>query len=226
MPAFFLCERNRGGQREPPVPGEVVPQVQRVFLLSPAKVSGVRAGLLLNENAPFALARQFHREGLPLADVFTFASGLYFRGKIAYARRFARPDRGEIVRVITTNAGLLDPATRLTPAALRAFGDVDISEGDPRYHRPLLRDARALARKLASDGQAILLGSIATAKYREVLLDAFGERLMFPSDFVGRGDMSRGGLLLRATRGEVELPYIPVVGAVLKGRRARRIADM
>jgi len=200
--------------------------VQRIFLLSPAKVSGVRAKLLLNHAAPFPLARTFHREGLPLADIFTFASGLYFRGKITYARHFARPDRGELIRIITTNTGLLDPLTHVTPDALRAFGQVDIHEDDPRYHKPLRRDAAALARQLAPDGIAILLGSIATAKYRDVLLDAFGDRLVFPSDFIGRGDMSRGGLLLRSARENRELPYIPVRGAIFKGKRAPRISEM
>ena len=198
--------------------------MRRIFLLSPAKVTGVRAGLLLNPRAPFDLARRFHAEGLPLADIFTFASGLYFRGKIAYARRFAR--RGELIRVITTNAGLLDPLTHFSPDSLRAFGEVDISEHDPRYHEPLRRDAAALARRLAREGSAILLGSIATAKYRDVLLEAFGDRLKFPSDFIGRGDMSRGGLMLRAVRSGLELPYIQARGATVKGRRAPRIADM
>jgi hypothetical protein len=200
--------------------------VQRIFLLSPAKVGGVRARLLLNPHAPFALARQFHREGLSLGEVFTFASGLYFRGKINYAHRFARADRGELVRVITTNAGLVDPSTRLTPDALRLFGEVEIHEDNPAYRHPLRRDARALARRLAPDGVAVLLGSIATAKYRDVLLDCFGERLVFPRDFVGRGDMSRGALLLRAARSGAELPYTPVRGAILKGRRAPRVDEM
>jgi hypothetical protein len=109
---------------------------------------------------------------------------------------------------------------------LRAFGEVDISENDPRYHKPLRRDADSLARQLVDDGVAILLGSIATAKYRDVLLDAFGDRLMFPGDFVGRGDMSRGGLMLRAVRAGTELPYTSVRGAIFKGKRAPRIADM
>jgi hypothetical protein len=200
--------------------------VRKIFLLSPARVNGVRAGLLLNPRANFALAREFQREGLPLGTVFAFASGLYFRGKITYARHFARAEEGELVRVITTNAGLLDPARHLTADELRTFGDVDIDADDPRYHGPLRRDARALARKLAKDGQAVLLGSIATAKYRDVLLECFGERLVFPSDFVGRGDMSRGGLLLRAARAGTELPYIGVQGAVFKGKRAPRIADL
>lgn len=199
--------------------------MRRVFLLSPAKVSGVRAGLLLNPQAPFALARQFRQQGLPLAEIFTFASGLYFRGKITYARKFVRSD-DEAIRVITTNAGLLDPLTHFTPEGLRAFGDVDINQDNPRYHEPLRRDARALARRLAKDGAVILLGSIATAKYRDVLLEVFGERLVFPRDFVGRGDMSRGGLLLRAARSGIELPYTSVQGAILHGKRAPRIADM
>ena len=195
-----------------------------MFLLSPAKVSGVRAALLLNPHAPFPLARQFRTEGLTLAEIFTFASGLYFRGKITYAQRFAR--RGELIRVITTNAGLLAPETHFTPDGLRAFGEVDIREDDPRYRLPLRRDAAALAAQLAPDGAAILLGSIATAKYRDVLLEAFGARLVFPSDFIGRGDMSRGGLMLKAARAGTELPYVGVQGAIFKGKRAPRIADM
>lgn len=201
-------------------------RMQKIFLLSPAKVSGVRAGLLLNPRASFALARQFQREGLPLGEVFTFASGLYFRGKLTYARHFAPDPKESLVRVITTNAGLADPLLPLTPDTLRAFGEVDIDADDPRYREPLRRDAKNLARQLAKDGHAVLLGSIATAKYRDVLLECFGERLVFPRDFVGRGDMSRGGLLLRAARADVELPYIGVAGAVLKGKRAKRISEM
>lgn len=200
--------------------------MQNVFLLSPAKVSGARAGLLLNPSAGFALAREFQRQGLPLAEVFTFASGLYFRGKITYARAFARPAKGDLVRVITTNAGLLDPQTLVTPDTLRGFGTVDIHHEDPRYHGPLRRDAEALARQLHRRGRAILLGSIATAKYRDVLLDVFGPRLVFPADFVGRGDMSRGALLLRAARSGEPLRYIPVAGATFNGKRAPRIAEM
>nr|WP_237702355.1 hypothetical protein [Opitutus terrae] len=197
-----------------------------MFLLSPAKVSGIRAQLLLNPKAPFPRARTFHARGLPLAEIFAFASALYFRGKIAYARRFADTARGELIRVITANRGLLDPDLIVMPADLRAFGEVDIDASDARYRRPLRRDAAALARQLPRDGVAILLGSIATAKYRDVLLDVFGDRLVFPQDFVGRGDMSRGGLLLRAARAGTELPYTSVRGAVLTGRRAPRIADM
>lgn len=182
--------------------------------------------MLLNPAAPFALARKFHREGLTLGEIFTFASGLYFRGKLSYAQRFAPQDSGNVVRVITSNRGLLDPTLQFSANELRAFGDVDIDGADPRYLEPLRRDAGALARKLAANGTVVLLGSIATTKYRDVLLECFGDRLLFPEDFVGRGDMSRGGLLLRATREGRELPYISVRGAVLKGKRAPRISDM
>ncbi len=198
--------------------------MRKVFLLSPARVDGARAGFLLNPNASFALARQFHSRGLPLAEVFTFASGLYFRGKITYARRFA--GEADLIRVITTNAGLAEPDAPTTPASLRAYGAVDIHESDERYRGPLAHDAAALARQLGKTGVAVLLGSIATAKYRDVLLECFGERLVFPADFVGRGDMSRGALLLRAAREGRELPYSRVEDGLLKGRRAPRIAEM
>ncbi len=209
---------------EPIASPEVIKGVKKLFLLSPAKVTGQRASLLLNPAAPFPLARQFHHAGLPLADVFAFASGLYFRGKITYARRFAAEDNETVVRVITPSAGLVDPNSRVTPTELIAFGAVDIHEDDPRYHEPLTRDAKMLVKHLAPDGRAILLGSIATAKYRDVLLATFGERLWFPADFVGRGDMSRGALLLRAAQDGRELDYQRVLGATTRGKRAPRIA--
>ena len=69
----------------------------------------------------------------------------------------------------------------------------------------------------------MLLGSVASPKYVDILIGIFGERLRFPVDFVGRGDMSRGGLLLRKAREGVELPYVPVAGAVLHGSRPPRL---
>lgn len=196
----------------------------RVFLLSPAHAGGVRARLLLNPRAPFALARQFQRAGLPLAEVFAFASGLYFRGKITYAKHFARA--GDLVRIITSNAGLLDPDTVIGPKQLIAFGDTKIEENDLRYLRPLRKDAKAIDRLSKNRGHAILLGSIATPKYRESLLGIFGERLFFPGEFVGRGDMSRGALLLRAVKADHELDYQGVQGAVWKGKRATKAAEI
>ena len=88
---------------------------------------------------------------------------------------------------------------------------------------PLREAAGALRARLPGDAEIVLLGSIATPKYVDVLLAAFGRALAFPGDFVGRGDMSRGGLLLRAARAGVELGYRPVDGAVRRGPRPARL---
>jgi hypothetical protein len=72
----------------------------------------------------------------------------------------------------------------------------------------------------------VLLGSIASAKYVDVLEPVFRSRLLFPSEFVGRGDMSRGGLLLRCVRAGLELTYGPVIGAVRTGVRPPRLAPL
>ncbi len=168
----------------------------RIFLLSPAYAGGERARMILRDQAQFPLARQLReKSGAPIADVFTFLSGLYFRGKIAYANAFARPARGTSgVLVITPTRGLIDARTRIHLDDLREFAEVDIDQDDPRYRMPIERDAGHLATKLSTQSEVILLGSIATGKYVDVLLANFGERLRFPADFVGRGDMSRGGL--------------------------------
>jgi hypothetical protein len=53
----------------------------------------------------------------------------------------------------------------------------------------------------------VLLGSVATGKYVELLTRLLGPRLHYPPSFIGRGDMSRGGLLLRHAREATELDY-------------------
>jgi hypothetical protein len=82
----------------------------RIFLLSPAYAGGERARMILRDQAQFELARRLRSDkGAPIAEVFTFLSGLYFRGKIAYATAFARPARGTPgVLVITPTRGLID----------------------------------------------------------------------------------------------------------------------
>jgi len=87
----------------------------RIFLLSPAYAGGERARMILRDQAQFPLARTLRgKSGAPIADVFTFLSGLYFRGKIAYANAFARPARGTSgVLVITPTRGLIDARTRI-----------------------------------------------------------------------------------------------------------------
>jgi hypothetical protein len=194
--------------------------LRRVFLLSPASAGGRRAEILLRDEAAFPLALRVREPaGAPLGEVMSFCSGLYFRGKLAYATRFAGPrDR---VLVITPGAGLVDPERLVSVAELRAFARCDVDAANPRFRTPLLRDARALG-----PCDAVLLGSVASKKYVEPLLDVFGERLLFPTDFVGRGDMSRGGLLLRCVRAERELDYAPVRGATLRGARPPKLAPL
>ena len=200
----------------------------RVFLLSPAHCGGERARIVLRDEATFDLARRLRTpEGASLGEVFCFLSGLYFRGKLAYARSFARSGAGVAsVAVITPCQGLQSPDVRVGVPLLRRYGAVDIDATDARYRRPLLRDARALAaslRGLGADWQVVLLGSVASTKYVEPLMEVFGDRLVFPSDFVGRGDMSRGGLLLRCVAEGRELAYAPLLSAARHGPRPARL---
>jgi hypothetical protein len=199
--------------------------MRQIFILSPAKTSGERARLIYNPNAGFRLAHRLQaQEAVPLGEVFSFLSGLYFRGKLTYANTFARPMRGiPGVLVITTNRGLLPVDTPLTLEQLRAFGDVPVDPKDDRYLQPLIRDAELLAGVLGSKCRAIFLGSISTSRYVEALLRCFGKRLFFPPSFVGRGDMSRGGLLLRAAADKCELEYVPLAGAIRHGKRPERL---
>ena len=200
----------------------------QLFLLSPARCDGERAKLLFNPAADFALARALREEaGLALGDVFSFLSGLYFRGKLAYARAFARAPSGVPgALVITTDRGLVAAETAVRIDDLRSFACVDIAAGDERYLGPLRRDVATLAKTLCPSDTIVLLGSIATGKYVDVLLETFGARLLFPADFVGRGDMSRGGLLLRCVRDGRELEYVAVAGAVRHGTRPPKLAPI
>jgi hypothetical protein len=199
--------------------------MNRIFLLSPAYAGGRRAQMILSERAQFELARRLRSKDRPtLGEVFTFLSGLYFRGKLAYANAFARPEGGiSGVLVITPNRGLVPATSPIGIEDLRDFGTVDIDHDDPRYRQPLERDVKKLAKKVTADCEVILLGSVATGKYVDILVGHFGTRLRFPADFVGRGDMSRGGLLLRCAVDRNELPYISVAGAVRKGKRPAKL---
>ena len=200
----------------------------RVFLLSPANCGGRRAKQVLSPHAQFALADQLRSpEGAPLGELFSFVSGLYFRGKLTYARRFAMPPDGAAIgsgiQVITPNAGLRDADVLVTRTAVQSFAGSDVHPDNAAYRRPLEKSARALSRDIGTDCDIVLLGSIASPKYVDVLVEIFGERLLFPVDFVGRGDMSRGGLLLRKAAEGAELPYAPVAGAVLHGARPPKL---
>jgi hypothetical protein len=201
-----------------------------IFLLSPANCGGKRARIVMSDKATFDLALKLRtQQGAPLGDVFAFLSGLYFRGKLAYSRAFARPPEAASpissggVFVITPTAGLRSVDTLVTIGAMRAFANVDIAADNPRYRIPLETSARAVAQDIGPDCRVVLLGSIASPKYTDVLQAIFGERLVFPADFVGRGDMSRGGLMLRCVTSGAELAYIPVAGAVRNGKRPPKL---
>lgn len=182
----------------------------RIFLLSPALCSGPRAQLILGERARSDIAHRLRTPaGVPIGEIFAFVSGLYFRGKLAYARAFAAPPpRAPGLLVITPGQGLRPPEHRLTARQLRAIGGVRVDVRELRYRRPLRRDLRQLAAALDPDCELVLLGSIATRKYLDVLEPILGPRLRVPAEFVGLGDMSRGALMLRAVAAGRELTYI------------------
>jgi len=188
----------------------------RLFLLSPASCAGKRCNQLLARGAAFELALRVRDGDASIGEVFSFLSALYFRGKLAYATRFARPPDGlPGVLVITPDRGLVLPETVITLADLRAFARVPVDAAELRYARPLRETVQALLSRLPRESEIVLLGSIATRKYLDVLQPQLGSALHFPADFVGRGDMSRGGMLLRAARAGVELEYRAVDGARL-----------
>jgi hypothetical protein len=196
----------------------------RIFLLSPANAAGLRGNLLLKDTIRSPLADRLRDGGAPLGEIFTFISGLYFRGKLAYARAYADPPLGiPGAVVITASGGLASPDRLFTLEELREIvaGRVDAAESS--YRIPLERDARLLRDHAGNHCEIVLLGSVATSKYIEPLLGIFAERLMFPAEFVGRGDMSRGGLLLRSVRDQVQLKYVPVAGALRNGARPARL---
>src|SRR5262245_15346687 len=219
--------RRSGARRREPSPPS------RVFLLSPANCGGIRAQMMLSPNAGFELARQLQSAaGAPLGEVFSFVSGLYFRGKLAYARRFARPPdptdpvvAGGVL-VITTNTGLSAADTPVTIESFRAFALGDIDLRNESYRRPLEQSAKALRDAIGPDCEVVLLGSVASGKYVDLLLPIFADRLMFPMHFVGRGDMSRGGLMLRCVMAGFELPYVPLAGAIRHGQRPPKLEPL
>jgi len=198
---------------------------RRIFLLSPANMDGLRFRLLLSERAEFDLAKRLRNGGAPLGEVFSFVSGLYFRGKLAYAEAFAESCPGiSGALVITGCGGLIPPDRPITPEQLQTFSATDLDPSDCRYRGPLVRDCRVLSAAVGAGCQVVLLGSIATPKYLDPLLEVFAERLFFPSEFIGRGDLSRGGLMLRSVRAGTQLSYVPAAETVLHGPKPAKLA--
>jgi hypothetical protein len=175
--------------------------MRTVFLLSPAFCGGQRAGILINPKSQAATVLEFRSGKMTLGRAFAFMSGLYFRGKLRYAERY-----GEAL-VITPTRGLQPPSLPFTLGLLREFAVGDVSLDNPEYRSALERDVHALARRIGTHAQVVLLGSVASGKYVDVLLPILGDRLRYPTAFIGRGDMSRGGLMLRSAASGVELDY-------------------
>jgi hypothetical protein len=196
----------------------------RIFLLSPARAGGPRYSMLVREQADFDLAIRVRAGTATIGEVYSFISGLYFRGKMAYAEAFpAGPAGLPSALVIVPGAGLIPPETIVDVAKLRAIAEISVDEANQSFRSPLVEAAKTLDQQARGGCSYVLLGSVASGKYTAPLLDIFGERLLFPADFVGRGDMSRGGLMLRQAHSGVELAYIAVQGASLRGVRPPRL---
>lgn len=186
----------------------------KLFFLSPASLNGLRAKQLMSPRAKFdAAVRYRSEEGVEIGDAFAFMSALYFRGKIAYARAFAVPSPvigGGGIFVITSGYGLVPPDWRINEERMKRMRKFDIDMTARSYVKPLRDHAQLIAEALEAepDAQVVLLGSVATGKYVDVLRPILGEKLRFPSAFAGLGDMARGGLMLRAARAGRELEYV------------------
>ena len=180
--------------------------------------------MLLREKASFDLAVKFRQGLATIGEIYTFMSGLYFRGKMAYCEAFAgAPEDAPPVVIIVPGVGLVPPETPINIEQLRAIAGVPVDEDNEAYTASLVRDATLLNERAGVDCRYVLLGSVATGKYARPLLKVFGGRLLFPLEFVGRGDMSRGGLLLRCARSGTELSYVAIEGAVRHGPRPPKL---
>jgi len=184
---------------------------ENIFLLSPANLNGDRGKMLFAPEARFELAQALRsREGAALGEVFSFVSSLYFRGKAAYAAKFASPATPPGAWVITPGGGLCELGERVSKTRLEGWQRVLVSERNPHFTAPLARHVSALSDRVSPETRFVLLGSVASKKYVVPLLELLGSRLFFPTQFAGLGDMSRGALLLRCVREGRELQYSSV----------------
>ena len=120
------------------------------------------------------LARRLRAGSASLGEVFSFLSGLYFRGKLEYALTFAQSDGGEAgeVHIITRIDGLVSPDTLISAADLDRYADYQGSAPAPTS--PLEATARALRDRVGHDADIVLLGSVGTGKYTDLLTPIFG----------------------------------------------------
>jgi hypothetical protein len=191
----------------------------KVFLISPATAHGPRALSLRRPGSGSALARRLREDGVPLGEVFSFLSGLYFRGKLEYARAFAHVPREATgdVYIITMTDGLVSPDMRISSQDLERYALC--SEGTAAAIATLTRTAHTLSQRIGGDADVVLLGSVSTGKYTDLLAPIFGDRLLFPRDVLHIGQLARGALFLRRARERHELEYMPVAEIVRAGRR-------
>ena len=196
--------------------------MSRVFILSPANCNGLRARWVLRKSSRSDLAMRLRSaEGVSVGEVFTYLSALYFRGKLAYARSFAEPPSScPGIFIITPTAGLLEHDAVIHLSRLRGFGRVPIHLKNRTYRAALRRSAKELIARIGPHCEIVLLGSVATGKYLDILAPIFGRRFRVPAEFFGLGDMARGGLLLRCVRENRQLNYVEVA-SVLRSESKR-----
>lgn len=195
----------------------------RIFLLSPATAHGARARGLIAPEPRSPTARQLASAGMRLGDVFTYLSGLYFNGKLTYARRYATPPAslgGEGIYIITMTDGILTPDHRVCVDDLRRYAAAERQTDEGRHAFEV--SARALAMTIGPRCDVVFMGSVASGKYTDIIEPAFGERLLFPLELVGRGQLSRGALLFRCVKEDRELEYALMSELVDRGRSALR----
>ena len=191
---------------------EVENPTPRIFLLSPASTDGLRAQQLTSPRAGFGAAERYRSpEGVTIEEAFTFMSSLYFRGKIGYARHFAAPPPELALGSRTTASWSSLPASgwcrracRITPEEMKKLRRTPVDLKSRAYCAPMKKHVEQL-RDLAPDGLGGAPGQRRDRQVRGPAAAGPRDRLLFPRDFAGAGDMKRGGMMLRAVREDREL---------------------
>ena len=95
-----------------------------MFLLSPARVGGPRSNVLLRPEADFDLAARLRQRKATIGEAYAFISGLFFRGKLAYAEAFAASPAGvPPALIIVPGLGLVPPDVMVDAEQLASIGN-------------------------------------------------------------------------------------------------------